>query len=45
PHRKSLGVVLTWENPSRTLNDDEVNSTTKYIVTSLEERFNDTLRK
>ncbi|MCR3828308.1 phenylalanine--tRNA ligase subunit beta, partial [Pseudomonas aeruginosa] len=45
PHRKSLAVGLTWQHPSRTLNDDEVNSTTQNIVTSLEERFNATLRK
>ncbi|WP_220814195.1 phenylalanine--tRNA ligase subunit beta [Pseudomonas paralcaligenes] len=45
PHRKSLAVGLTWQHPSRTLNDDEVNTTTQNIITSLEERFNATLRK
>ncbi|MFC0665647.1 phenylalanine--tRNA ligase subunit beta [Azotobacter chroococcum] len=45
PQRKSLAVGLTWQHPSRTLNDDEVNSTTQNILTSLEERFNATLRK
>ncbi|SIQ87446.1 phenylalanine--tRNA ligase subunit beta [Aquipseudomonas alcaligenes] len=45
PHRKSLAVGLTWQHPSRTLNDDEVSTTTQNIVTSLEERFNATLRK
>ena len=45
PHRKSLAVGLTWQHPSRTLNDDEVNTTTQKILTSLEERFNATLRK
>ncbi|QKE63500.1 phenylalanine--tRNA ligase subunit beta [Aquipseudomonas campi] len=45
PHRKSLAVGLTWQHPSRTLNDDEVNITTQNILTSLEERFNATLRK
>ncbi|WP_313512377.1 phenylalanine--tRNA ligase subunit beta [Pseudomonas sp.] len=45
PHRKSLAVGLTWQHPSRTLNDDEVNATTQSILTSLEERFNATLRK
>ncbi|WP_350446622.1 phenylalanine--tRNA ligase subunit beta [Pseudomonas solani] len=45
PLRKSLAVGLTWQHPSRTLNDDEVNTTTQNIVTSLEERFNATLRK
>ncbi len=45
PHRKSLAVGLTWQHPSRTLTDDEVNSTTQDILTSLEQRLNATLRK
>ena len=45
PHRKSLAVGLTWQHPSRTLNDDEVNTTTQNILTSLEKRLNATLRK
>jgi phenylalanyl-tRNA synthetase beta chain len=45
PHRKSLAIGLTWQHPSRTLNDDEVGSTIQNILTSLEERFNATLRK
>ncbi|WP_017904088.1 phenylalanine--tRNA ligase subunit beta [Pseudomonas asplenii] len=45
PHRKSLAVGLTWQHPSRTLNDDEVNSATQNILTSLETRLNATLRK
>jgi phenylalanyl-tRNA synthetase beta chain len=45
PHRKSLAVGLTWQHPSRTLNDDEVNAATHTILTSLEERLNATLRK
>ena len=45
PHRKSLAVGLTWQHPSRTLNDDEVNAATHNILTSLEERLNATLRK
>ena len=44
PLRKSLAVGLTWQHPSRTLNDDEVSSTTQNILTSLEQRFNATLR-
>ncbi|MET1077044.1 MAG: phenylalanine--tRNA ligase subunit beta [Pseudomonas sp.] len=44
PHRKSLAVGLTWQHPSRTLNDDEVASITKNILITLEERFNATLR-
>lgn len=45
PLRKSLAVGLTWQHPSRTLNDDEVNTTTQNILTSLEKRLNATLRK
>ena len=45
PDRKSLAVGLTWQHPSRTLNDDEVSVTTQNILTSLEQRFNATLRK
>ena len=45
PHRKSLAVGLTWQHPSRTLNDDEVNTATQNILTSLEKRLNATLRK
>ncbi|SFI32593.1 phenylalanyl-tRNA synthetase beta subunit [Pseudomonas guineae] len=45
PDRKSLAVGLTWQHPSRTLNDDEVSITTQNILTSLEQRFNATLRK
>ena len=45
PLRKSLAVGLTWQHPSRTLNDDEVNAATQNILTSLEERLNATLRK
>lgn len=45
PHRKSLAVGLTWQHPSRTLNDDEVNAALQNILTSLEQRLNTTLRK
>ncbi|WP_339079286.1 phenylalanine--tRNA ligase subunit beta [Pseudomonas sp. TMP9] len=45
PQRKSLAVGLTWQHPSRTLNDDEVSATTLNILTCLEQRFNATLRK
>ncbi|MFF7108946.1 phenylalanine--tRNA ligase subunit beta [Pseudomonas sichuanensis] len=45
PDRKSLAVGLTWQHPSRTLNDDEVNETLQNILTSLEQRLNTTLRK
>ena len=45
PLSKSMAVGLTWQHPSRTLNDDEVNGAMQQILTSLEERFNATLRK
>ncbi len=45
PDRKSLAVGLTWQHPSRTLNDDEVNATLQNILTSLEQGLNTTLRK
>ncbi|MFJ4373382.1 phenylalanine--tRNA ligase subunit beta [Pseudomonas japonica] len=45
PDRKSLAVGLTWQHPSRTLNDDEVNAATQNILASLEQRLNTTLRK
>lgn len=45
PDRKSLAVGLTWQHPSRTLNDDEVNASLQNILTSLEHRLNTTLRK
>ncbi|MDD2046243.1 phenylalanine--tRNA ligase subunit beta [Pseudomonas putida] len=45
PDRKSLAVGLTWQHPSRTLNDEEVNTATQNILTSLEQRLNTTLRK
>ena len=44
PQRKSLAVGLTLQHPSRTLNDDEVNTATQNVLTLLEERFNATLR-
>ena len=45
PLSKSVAVGLTWQHPSRTLNDDEVSGAMQRILTSLEERFNATLRK
>jgi phenylalanyl-tRNA synthetase beta chain len=45
PQRKSLAVGLTWQHPSRTLNDDEVSAAVEKTLTLLGERFNATLRK
>jgi phenylalanyl-tRNA synthetase beta chain len=44
PHRKSLAVGLTWQHPSRTLNDDEVNASIQNILSLLEKKFKATLR-
>lgn len=45
PQSKSVAVGLTWQHPSRTLTDDEVNENVQAIMTSLAERFQATLRK
>ena len=45
PLSKSMAVGLTWQHPSRTLNDDEVSTAMQQILASLEKRFNATLRK
>lgn len=45
PLSKSMAVGLTWQHPSRTLNDDEVSSAMQEILTTLEKRYNATLRK
>jgi phenylalanyl-tRNA synthetase beta chain len=45
PLSKSVAVGLTWQHPSRTLNDEEVSGAMQQILSSLEERFNATLRK
>lgn len=45
PHSKSVAVGLTWQHPSRTLNDEEVNENLQRIIASLGERFHATLRK
>lgn len=45
PLSKSVAVGLTWQHPSRTLNDDEVSTAMQQILASLEKRFDATLRK
>ncbi len=45
PLGKSLAFGLTWQHPSRTLNDEEVNGFAQSVLASLEERFDATLRK
>ncbi|GGB82270.1 phenylalanine--tRNA ligase beta subunit [Marinobacterium zhoushanense] len=44
PGRKSLALGLTWQHPSRTLNDEEINSAVSAVVTALNEKLGATLR-
>jgi phenylalanyl-tRNA synthetase beta chain len=41
---KSIGLGLTFQHPSRTLKDDEVNSAMKQIVTAMKKQLNANLR-
>lgn len=45
PHRKSIAVGLTWQHPSRTLGDDDINVIIERCVKGLEDKFNAKLRK
>jgi len=42
--KKSLALGLTWQHPSRTLNDDEVNEIIACCINALEEKFAARLR-
>ena len=42
--KKSLALGLTWQHPSRTLNDDEVNEIIACCINALEEEFEARLR-
>ncbi|MEJ2415532.1 MAG: phenylalanine--tRNA ligase subunit beta [Exilibacterium sp.] len=44
PHRKSVALGLTFQHPSRTLNDNEINASVDTVVKGLEVEFNATLR-
>ena len=44
PNRKSLALGLTFQNQSRTLDDDEVNKCLQQVVDSLREKYNAELR-
>ncbi|UTA49557.1 phenylalanine--tRNA ligase subunit beta [Simiduia sp. 21SJ11W-1] len=44
PHRKSVGLGLTYQHPSRTLNDEEINASVAAVVAQLESMFKATLR-
>jgi phenylalanyl-tRNA synthetase beta chain len=43
--RKSLAIGLTWQHPSRTLNDEEINGTIQAVVGALKSEFGATLRE
>lgn len=42
--KKSVALGLTWQHPSRTLSDDEVNAIISSCVNALQEQFNANLR-
>ena len=42
--KKSIALGLTWQHPSRTLSDDEINSIISSCVKGLQEQFNANLR-
>lgn len=44
PHRKSVALGLTFQHPSRTLNEDEINASVDAVIKQLEVDFNATLR-
>ena len=44
PHRKSVALGLTFQHPSRTLTEDEINASMDAVIKSLEETFNASLR-
>lgn len=44
PHRKSVALGLTFQHPSRTLTEDEINASMDIVIKSLEETFNASLR-
>ncbi len=44
PQRKSLAFNLTFQHPSRTLNEDEITASVNDVVKHLEDKFNAKLR-
>lgn len=43
-NKKSIALGLTWQHPSRTLSDDEINAIISSCVKALQEQFNADLR-
>lgn len=44
-NKKSIALGLTWQHPSRTLGDDDINVIIERCVKGLEDKFNAKLRK
>lgn len=44
PGRKSLALGLTWQHPSRTLTDEEINSAVEAVISALSEQLGAVLR-
>ena len=44
PGRKSLALGLTWQHPSRTLTDEEINSAVSAVTSALSEKLGAVLR-
>jgi phenylalanyl-tRNA synthetase beta chain len=44
PHRKSVALGLTFQHPSRTLNEDEINASVERVIAQLSTEFNATQR-
>ena len=42
--KKSIALGLTWQHPSRTLSDDEINTIIRNCVNALQDQFNAELR-
>lgn len=45
PGQKSLALGLTWQHPSRTLNDEEINEVIDFVVSELQKQFGAILRE
>ena len=43
-NRKSVAMGLTFQHPSRTLNDEEINAAVEAVVRQLEQKYNASLR-
>jgi phenylalanyl-tRNA synthetase beta chain len=44
PQRKSIAIGLTFQHPSRTLTEDEINASVDAVVEYLQEKYSASLR-